>query len=81
MQQLAHYGFAGAVLDSPAGAVTANLAFTPTEWEIRHARDQVLAYSAARGEGGWAARLGTEVVEADTVRRSRQLLAQAGEPE
>lgn len=79
LQQLAHYGFAGALLESAAGSQAANLAFTPTEWEIARARAQIEAYSAVRGEGGWAARAGAEVVEADTVRRARQLLAQAGE--
>jgi len=79
MQQLGHYGFAGGLVESAAGSTAANLAFTPNEFEVRHAREQIAAYESVRGEGGWAARLGTEVVEADTVRRARQLLAQAGE--
>lgn len=78
LQLLGHYGFAGALIESPAGVVPANLAFTPTEGEVEHARAVIAAYRAARTEGGWAARLGTQVVEADTVRRARQLLAQAG---
>jgi citrate lyase subunit beta/citryl-CoA lyase len=78
LQHLGHYGFAGALLESAAAASAANLAFTPTEAEVAHARRQIAAYAAVRGEGGWAARLGSEVVEADTVRRARQLLAQAG---
>ncbi|MGE0572500.1 MAG: aldolase/citrate lyase family protein [Dehalococcoidia bacterium] len=78
LQRLGHYGFAGAVVDRAAGAQIANAAFTPTEHEVARARAIITSYASTRGEGGWAARMGTEVVEADSVRRARQLLAQAG---
>ncbi len=78
LQHLGHYGFAGALVESQAAVGPANLAFAPTESEIARARAVIEAYQSVRGEGGWAARLGTEVVEADTARRARQLLAQAG---
>jgi citrate lyase subunit beta/citryl-CoA lyase len=77
LQQLGHYGFAGALLEGPAAVAAANAAFTPSEWEISRARAHVEAYAAARGEGAWVARVGNEVVEADSARRARQLLAQA----
>ena len=78
LQRLGHYGFAGAVVDKAAGAQVANAAFTPTEFEVARARAIIASYASTRGEGGWAARMGAEVVEADSVRRARQLLAQAG---
>lgn len=81
LQHLGHYGFAGAVVDRAAAAAVANAAFTPTEFEVGRARSIIASYTSTRGEGGWAARMGNEVVEADSVRRARQLLAQAGAEE
>ncbi len=81
LQLLGHYGFAGALVDRVTAAAVANAAFQPTEWEVNRARAVIAAYAAVKGEGGWAARLGSEVIEADTARRARQLLAQAGAEE
>jgi len=78
LQQLGHYGFAGAIVEHATGAAVANAAFAPTEFEVARARAIVASYATTRGDGGWAARMGAEVVEADSVRRAKQLLAQAG---
>jgi citrate lyase subunit beta/citryl-CoA lyase len=76
--QLGHYGFAGLVLPGVEGAVAANGAFSPTAAEIEQARARIDAYAATKTEGGWVARLGTEVVDAHTVRNAHRLLRQAG---
>ncbi len=79
LTQLAHYGFAGAAFSDVSAVGAANAAFFPTSSELAHARMQLGAYAAAKAEGGWVARLGTEVVDADSVRKAKLILAQAGE--
>jgi citrate lyase subunit beta / citryl-CoA lyase len=76
--QLAHYGFAGIVLPDTNGVGAANAAFQPTAAEIARARAQIAAYAAARAEGAWVARMGTEVVDAHSVRGAHRILRQAG---
>ncbi len=79
LTQLAHYGFAGAAFSDVMAVGAANAAFLPTSTELAHARAQLEAYAAAKAEGAWVARLGTEVVDSDSVRKARLILAQAGE--
>ena len=71
---LAHYGFAGIVLTSLAGAATAVAAFAPTERALERAREEVDAYEAARAEGAWVARLHGAVVDGHAARKARQVV-------
>lgn len=77
LTQLAHYGFAGALLSDPVAVPLANQAFTPTASEVAHARAVIEAYAEAKVKGEWSARIEDQVIEADTVRRAHLLLAQA----
>jgi citrate lyase subunit beta/citryl-CoA lyase len=71
---LAHYGFAGAVLPDERAVATANAAFAATEAELDRARALASAYDAARGEGGWVARVGADLADVHAARKARQLL-------
>ncbi|MCC6382726.1 MAG: hypothetical protein IT304_09460 [Dehalococcoidia bacterium] len=71
---MAQAGFGGALLPTPALALQANAAFSPSAEAVERARAQVAAYEAARAEGATVARLGEEVVDGHTVRKARQLL-------
>lgn len=74
LTSLSHYGFAGAILATPAHAETANTAFAPTPAAIERARAQASAYDAARSGEQWVARLGDGVVDAHTARSARRLI-------
>jgi citrate lyase subunit beta/citryl-CoA lyase len=76
---LSQYGFAGSVLTDPAHAGSANAAFAPSQAEVERARRHLEVYAAARAEGAWVGRSGEELVDASSVRKARQVLAQAGE--
>jgi len=71
---LAQHGFAGVVLPDARFAAHANTAFAPTEAARERAERQAAAYDAARSEGAWVARDGTEVVDSHTSRKGRQTL-------
>lgn len=71
---LAQHGFAGAVLTDARAVPQANAAFTPSAVAVELAGRQVEVYDAARGEGAWVARLGSQVVDAHTARKARQVL-------
>lgn len=73
LRELAQYGFAGAIVPDAASAALANAAFTPPPAALERARAAASAYDAARAEGAWVARLGTDVVDASAARRARQL--------
>lgn len=70
----AQYGFAGALLSDGRAVGQANAAFTLVAAALDLAGQQVHAYDAARAEGAWVARLGTQVVDAHTARKARQTL-------
>ncbi|MBI5949722.1 MAG: hypothetical protein HY875_16410 [Chloroflexi bacterium] len=75
-RSLAQYGFAGIVLrEAGSAVVVANTAFAPTEAARARAQRHLDAYSAARGEGDWVARVDDEAVDAHDARKARQLLA------
>jgi citrate lyase subunit beta/citryl-CoA lyase len=69
-----HYGFAGALLSDTIAVGIANTAFTPTPATVERSREEVAAYAAARAEGVWVARLGTQVVDAARARKAQQNL-------
>ena len=71
---LAQSGFAGAVLPDVAFVGQANAAFTPASASRERAERQAAAYDAARAEGAWVARDGTEVVDSHAARKARQTL-------
>lgn len=71
---LTQYGFAGAIVSGASQVAAANMAFAPLPGAVDHARAIVETYDAARAEGGWVGRLGTDVVDAHTVRKARLLL-------
>ena len=71
---LAHYGFAGAVLPDVRSVEAANNAFAPTEAELARAMAHVSAYDAGRGEGAWVARLGGELVDIHASRKAHQVI-------
>ncbi len=77
--QLAHAGFAGAILASARPVASANSVFAPTTAEAEAARAQAAAYDAARAEGAWVARTGSTVVDAHTARKARRELEQASQ--
>ena len=74
LPHLAHYVCAGALLPDSRAASLANAAFTPPPHVLELAHRQVAAYEAARGEGAWVARLGSQVVDAHTARKARQII-------
>ncbi|MEP7215341.1 MAG: aldolase/citrate lyase family protein [Anaerolineaceae bacterium] len=74
LPHLAQYGFAGVVLPDARAASLANAAFSPSAHASQLAQHQVDAYEAARSEGAWVARLGSQVVDAHTARKARQSL-------
>jgi citrate lyase beta subunit len=76
--QLAHTGFAGAILTGTRAVAAANMVFTPTAAEVDLARAQVAAYAAAKAAGQSVGRVGEGVVDAHTERKARQTLEQAG---
>jgi citrate lyase subunit beta/citryl-CoA lyase len=75
--QLANMGFAGAILPDEHGAASANAAFSPTAAQVAYAREQLAAYESAKSAGDWVARLGSEVVDAASLRKAKRLLEQA----
>jgi citrate lyase subunit beta/citryl-CoA lyase len=76
-RQLAHYGFAGIFLATPASVGLANAAFQPNAAARLRAERIVAAYDAARAEGAWVARLDGWVVDGHAAARARQLLDEA----
>lgn len=76
LPHLAQYGFAGVLLPDARAASLANAAFSPTAYTFGLAQQQVAAYDAARAEGAWVGRLGSQVVDAHTARKARQTLEQ-----
>jgi citrate lyase subunit beta/citryl-CoA lyase len=78
--QLAHTGFAGALLPDARALASALAAFTPPAHAVERARAVRAAYAAARAEGAWVARLGGDVIDAPAARAAARLLEQAGEP-
>lgn len=78
--QLAHAGFAGALVPDPRALGAAIAAFTPPGHAVERARAVRAAYAAARAEGAWVARLGADVIDAPAARAASRLLEQAGEP-
>ena len=78
VQQLSHYGFAGAVLLEPRVVPAANQAFTPSDRLVAAARSIRAAY-AGRNEGEWVARVGQRMVDVHADKKAAQVLEQAGE--
>lgn len=74
LPHLAQYGFAGVLLPDSRAASLANAAFTPAAQVVELAHRQIAAYEAARTEGAWVARLGSQVVDAHTNRKARQII-------
>jgi citrate lyase beta subunit len=74
LRDLAHHGFAGALVSDERSVAQANAAFAPTDSEKRRAEAHIAAYEAARAKGDWVARVGTEIVDASAARRARQTL-------
>ena len=80
LRDMAQYGFAGAIVSDAAAAALANPAFTPPAHVLERAAAATSAYNAARAEGAWVARIGSEVVDASTARRARHLTDPGTEP-
>jgi citrate lyase subunit beta/citryl-CoA lyase len=78
--QLAHAGFAGALLTDTRAVTAALAAFTPSARAVQRARAVRAAYAAARAEGAWVARLDGAVIDAHAARAAARTLEQAGEP-
>lgn len=73
LRDLAHYGFAGAILADAASVTLANPAFTPTAAVLERSAEIAAAYDGARAEGAWVARSGEAVIDASRARRARQI--------
>ena len=73
LRDLAHYGFAGAILADEASVTLANPAFTPTAAALERSAIAAAAYDGARAEGAWVARSGETVIDASRARRARQV--------
>jgi citrate lyase subunit beta / citryl-CoA lyase len=71
---LAQYGFAGAILPDSNGVGSANAAFTPGAAAKARAAEHIARYDAARGEGGWVARAGDEVVDVHSAAKARRIV-------
>ena len=76
LPHLAQYGFAGVLLPDARAASLANAAFSPPAHVAELAQRQVTAYETARADGAWVARLGSQVIDAHTARKARQILDQ-----
>lgn len=74
IQFLAQHGFAGVVLPDAGFVAQANAAFTPATAARERAERQAAAYDAARAEGAWVARDGTDLVDSHAGRKARQAL-------
>lgn len=70
---LAQHGFAGALFDEDRYAMTANQVFTPGPGARRRAERLRDAYEAARSEGAWVGRAGSEVADAHSARKALQI--------
>lgn len=81
LRQLAHEGFAGAIVADVTSAARANQAFSPPESRVERARRLRDAYAAGRSEGVWVARSGDDVADAAAARKAIQTLEAAGEEE
>jgi citrate lyase subunit beta/citryl-CoA lyase len=74
LRVMAQYGFAGAVLPEAGFAILANTTFATTEGQASRAHEEIAAYEAARGGEEWVGRIGSDVIDAHTVRKARQRL-------
>jgi citrate lyase subunit beta/citryl-CoA lyase len=74
LRQAAHHGFSGAVVEDLQLVAAAIAAFTPPEAARERARRHAAAYEGARTESEWVARTGTEIADAHSARKARQLL-------
>ena len=72
LRVMAQYGFAGSLLPDAGSAVLANSTFATTEGQAARAREEIAAYEAARGGEEWVGRIGSDVIDAHTVRKARQ---------
>ncbi len=79
MRFLAQHGFAGAVIDHPRYAPSANTVFTPGMGAKKRAEQHRDAYEAARAEGAWIARVGSEIADAHSARKAAQTLGVSDE--
>lgn len=72
LQNLAQYGFAGAVLAESRFAANANNMFAPSDAAMERAKRHLEVYDEARAKGEAVARFGDELVDAHGARRARQ---------
>ena len=70
-------GFAGKAAISPRHIEGINVAFSPTESEIRYARDVLQTIEQARRDGKGAVSLNGKMIDAPIVLRAQRILAQA----
>jgi citrate lyase subunit beta/citryl-CoA lyase len=71
-------GFAGAACINPAQVGPLNVAFTPSEAEVDHARRVIAVDAAARADGRGAVALDGKMIDVPVVRRAEALLARHG---
>lgn len=74
LQNLAQYGFAGAVLAESRFAANANNMFAPSDAALERATRHLEVYDEARTKGEAVARHGEDLVDAHSARRAHQTL-------
>ena len=78
VRNMSQYGFTAAILSDAGLIPAANVAFAPTDAQLRRAEAHVAVYKAARSEGAWVGRHHGEVVDAHRARKARLLLDHNG---
>ena len=67
-------GFSGKAVIHPAQIAPVNRTFSPTEEELRYAREVIATFETAEAQGHGAAALEGQLVDAPVVERARRLL-------